>query len=452
MEKRPSLETIQIRLLCPSARTGALIGKGGSVIRQLQSLTSAKIRILDDPFEERVIQIVADNKASISNNADNLNIDANAEPKQDSSDDGGNSSAGGGGSGGGEEESSSSWSPLQKAVVRVFERIVKGDAADDKETEKESENLVVCCRMLLGFNQAGCLLGRGGRVLEKIGHENGTQIRVLTRDQIPPYAAPGDELLQITGHFSAVKKALFSISSSLQENGMHSQVDPFSPWGHTSGVHATGYHSRGYPSNPRHESAAVHSRVGLEEEVVFKLLCQADKVGSLIGKGGSVIRALQGETGALIKIADTSLDLDERIVVISAREHAEQRYSPAQDAIIRVHSRIAEIGFEPGSAVVACLLVHSQQIGYLLGKGGHIVTEMRRATGASIRVFSKEQLTKCAGSQNDEVVQAATSGNPRGASEVASGFVARNGPPGRCDTFCSLDYHYTYYVNLIFGV
>ncbi|XVF86205.1 hypothetical protein PTKIN_Ptkin18bG0021800 [Pterospermum kingtungense] len=405
MEKRPSLETIQIRLLCPSARTGALIGKGGSVIRQLQSLTSAKIRILDDPFEERVIQIVADNKASISNNADNLNIDANAEPKQDSSDDGGNSSAGGGGSGGGEEESSSSWSPLQKAVVRVFERIVKGDAADDKETEKESENLVVCCRMLLGFNQAGCLLGRGGRVLEKIGHENGTQIRVLTRDQIPPYAAPGDELLQITGHFSAVKKALFSISSSLQENGMHSQVDPFSPWGHTSGVHATGYHSRGYPSNPRHESAAVHSRVGLEEEVVFKLLCQADKVGSLIGKGGSVIRALQGETGALIKIADTSLDLDERIVVISAREHAEQRYSPAQDAIIRVHSRIAEIGFEPGSAVVACLLVHSQQIGYLLGKGGHIVTEMRRATGASIRVFSKEQLTKCAGSQNDEVVQ-----------------------------------------------
>ncbi|KAK6263911.1 hypothetical protein SCA6_019345 [Theobroma cacao] len=85
--------------------------------------------------------------------------------------------------------------------------------------------------------------------------------------------------------------------------------------------------------------------------------------------------------------------------------HAEQRYSPAQDAVIRVHSRIAEIGFEPGAAIVARLLVHSQQIGCLLGKGGHIVTEMRRATGASIRVFPKEQLTKCVGSQNDEVVQ-----------------------------------------------
>lgn len=201
MEKRSSPETIQIRLLCPSARTGALIGKGGSVIRQLQSLTSTKIRILDDPFEERVIQIVADNKSSTSNNADNPNANTNAEPKQDSSDDACNSSSaggGGGGSGGGEEESTLYWSPLQKAVIRVFERIVKGDAADDKEAEKESENLVVSCRMLLGFNQAGCLLGRGGRVLEKIGHENGTQIRVLMRDQIPPCAAPGDELLQVS--------------------------------------------------------------------------------------------------------------------------------------------------------------------------------------------------------------------------------------------------------------
>lgn len=58
----------------------------------------------------------------------------------------------------------------------------------------------------------------------------------------------------------------------------------------------------------------------IEEEVVFKLLCQVDKVGSLIGKGGSVIRHLQNETGAYIKIADAPPDSDERVVVISARE------------------------------------------------------------------------------------------------------------------------------------
>ncbi|KAK9281134.1 hypothetical protein L1049_004027 [Liquidambar formosana] len=142
----------------------------------------------------------------------------------------------------------------------------------------------------------------------------------------------------------------------------------------------------------------------LEEEVVFKLLCQLDKVGSLIGKGGSIIRSLQNETGASIKIVDAAPDSDERVVLISARENSEQKHSPAQEAVIRVHCRIAEIGFEPGAAVVARLLVHSQQIGCLLGKGGIIIAEMRRATGASIRVFSKEQVPKC-GSQNDELVQ-----------------------------------------------
>lgn len=69
-----------------------------------------------------------------------------------------------------------------------------------------------------------------------------------------------------------------------------------------------------------------------------------------------------------------------------------------------MHCRLAEIGFERGAAVVARLLVRSQQIGCLLGKGGSIINELRRATGASIRIFQKEQVPKY-GYQNDEVVQ-----------------------------------------------
>ena len=61
----------------------------------------------------------------------------------------------------------------------------------------------------------------------------------------------------------------------------------------------------------------------MEEEVVFKLLCQVNKVGSLIGKGGSIVWALQTETGVSIKIADAAPDADEKVVVISAREACE---------------------------------------------------------------------------------------------------------------------------------
>ncbi|KAB2610964.1 KH domain-containing protein [Pyrus ussuriensis x Pyrus communis] len=209
-------------------------------------------------------------------------------------------------------------------------------------------------------------------------------------------------------YFSTVKKALLSVSGCLQDNpkvdvansgatkilggsshgtGIIVQVDPIAHWGFGPGFNASDYHSRNYSSNPGPENIG-------SEEVVFKLLCHVDKVGSLIGKGGSVIRTMQNETGASFKIADCAPDSDERVIIISAQENPEQEYSPAQEAVIRAHHRIAEIGFEPGAAVVARLLVHPQQIGCLLGKGGFIITEMRRATGASIRIFPKEQVQK----------------------------------------------------------
>ena len=40
----------------------------------------------------------------------------------------------------------------------------------------------VCCRLLAGSNQVGCVLGRGGKIVEKIRQESGAQVRVLPRD------------------------------------------------------------------------------------------------------------------------------------------------------------------------------------------------------------------------------------------------------------------------------
>jgi len=87
--------------------------------------------------------------------------------------------------------------------------------------------------------------------------------------------------------------------------------------------------------------------------------------------------------------------------------------SIAQDAVLRVHSRLVE-GVDIGSLVPARLLVPAQQIGCLLGKGGSIIAEMRRTTGANIRIFSKEQVPKCA-QPNDEVVQVLDNFSPVGA-------------------------------------
>ncbi|KAG7594862.1 K Homology domain type 1 superfamily [Arabidopsis thaliana x Arabidopsis arenosa] len=406
--KRPATtataaESVHFRLLCPASRTGAIIGKGGSVIRHLQSVTGSKIRVIDDipvPSEERVVLIIAPSgkKKDDSNVCDSENH-SSEEPKQEK----GSELAGT--SGGDDEEAPSS---AQMALLRVLERIVFGDDAasvDGDELDKgESESL---CRMIVRGNQVDFLMSKGGKMIQKIREDSGAIVRISSTDQIPPCAFPGDVVIQITGKFSSVKKALLLITNCLQETGAPPTWDecPFPQPGYPPDYHSMEYHPQwDHPPNPMPEDVGPFNRPVVEEEVAFRLLCPADKVGSLIGKGGAVVRALQNESGASIKVSDPTHDSEERIIVISARENLERRNSLAQDGVMRVHNRIVEIGFEPSAAVVARLLVHSPYIGRLLGKGGHLISEMRRATGASIRVFAKDQATKYE-SQHDEIVQ-----------------------------------------------
>ncbi|KAF3550007.1 hypothetical protein DY000_02010418 [Brassica cretica] len=391
--------SLEFRLLCPASRTGAIIGKGGSVIRHLQSLTGSKIRVIDDipvPSEERVVLITAPNaaKKDDSSNAcdpENPSSDQTKPPETAAADKPG-------------EEAP----PSSSALVRVLERIVFGDDAanaDGSELDKgEFEGL---CRVLVRGNQVDYLMSQGGMMMQRIREDSGASVRIASTDQIPPCAFPGDVVIQINGKFSNVKKALLMITNCLQESGAPPTWEEcsFPPPGYPPDYHSMEYHQWDHPPNPMPEDVGPFNRPPIvEEEVSFRLLCPADKVGSLIGKGGAVVRALQNETGASIKVSDPTHETEERIVVISARENLERRHSLAQDAVMCVHNRIVEIGFEPSAAVVARLLVHSPFIGRLLGKGGHVISEMRRATGASIRVFAKDQATKYE-SQHDEIVQ-----------------------------------------------
>lgn len=79
--------------------------------------------------------------------------------------------------------------------------------------------------------------------------------------------------------------------------------------------------------------------------------------------------------------------------------------------MILVFNRSIEVGIEKGldsgskgSPVSARLVVPSNQVGCLMGKGGSIVLEMRKASGAGIRIMGSDQIPKCA-SENDQVVQ-----------------------------------------------
>eukprot|EP00250_Pteridium_aquilinum_P035601 c9705_g1_i2 orf=1313-2086(+) len=145
----------------------------------------------------------------------------------------------------------------------------------------------------------------------------------------------------------------------------------------------------------------------LEEEFMICVLCPNEKIGSVIGKGGSVIRKLREDSGAKIRVCDQVGDSDERVIQISAMEFIDSYASPTLEAVMQVFRRLAEITADRDGrhAIFSIrLLVRANQIGCLLGKGGQIITEMRKTSRANIRIPPKEELPSCA-DENSELVQ-----------------------------------------------
>lgn len=72
--------------------------------------------------------------------------------------------------------------------------------------------------------------------------------------------------------------------------------------------------------------------------------------------------------------------------------------------MIKVQGRTAiEMGGDKGGIVTTRLLIPTNQIGCLLGKGGSIIADMRRATRANIRILPKDTLPRCALETNEPV-------------------------------------------------
>ena len=153
------------------------------------------------------------------------------------------------------------------------------------------------------------------------------------------------------------------------------------------------------------------------EDTVYRYLCPVKKIGSVIGRGGEIVKQLRIDTKSKIRIGETVPGSDERVITIysasneaNALEESSDYSSPAQQALFKVHHRVVADDLmgeesEVGShQVTARLLVPSDQIGCIIGKGGQIVQNIRTETGALIRILKDDHLPRCALS-SDELVQ-----------------------------------------------
>lgn len=190
--------------------------------------------------------------------------------------------------------------------------------------------------------------------------------------------------------------------------------------------------------------------------VVFRILCPASKIGSVIGKGGCIISEIRQESGVKVKIEDTIPGCDERVITITGsdkesedteqnkeayseetdnkgkgdetKNHSEndedkdsvlvedsncgKGTSSVQKALLLVFERMVEGEEETTegdvegtkSSFVLRLLVLSNQVGCILGKGGSVIKQMSADSGAQIRILPRDKLPLCA-SASDELVQ-----------------------------------------------
>ncbi|KAJ8619858.1 hypothetical protein MRB53_028387 [Persea americana] len=383
----PKANDTVYRILCPGSKIGGVIGKGGNIINALRDETHAKIRIVDGiPGADERVVIISSQSTGISGQ------NTNEDPRND----GPNEK---------EHELMHPLCPAQDALLKVHDRIVVEEDQDGNLIYEPNEHDdVVTARLLVPSVQVGCLLGKGGTIIQQLRNDTGATIRIMPAEHLPADAIGTDELVQISGTLTVAKKALYEVSTLLHQNPRKESIPP------NGGTH--GFHASGAPLQPRnpvwsHQNSggfnAMHGRnTGELAEFSMKMLCSAEKTGGVIGKGGANVRQLQQETGASILVDSIVPDSDERVITVSAKEAPWDPRSPTIQAILQLQGKACEIS--DNGIVITRLLVPSSKIGCILGEGGRVITEMRRRTQADIRVYSKSDRPNCA-SPDEELVQ-----------------------------------------------
>ncbi|KAL2499427.1 RNA-binding KH domain-containing protein [Abeliophyllum distichum] len=421
------------RILCQSKKIGSVIGKGGNIVKALREETQAKITVSDSVpgSDERVIIIFSPSDKRAKGYNDNMD---DKDPQADK-----------------EDDVMKPHCAAQYALLKVHDRIAEEDLGGAGNVDEN--DTVITARLLVPNNMVGCLLGRKGDVIQRLRSDTGANIRVLPADHLPACAMSTDELVQISGKPAIAKKALYVVSTLLHQNprkdkpplgfpspyvsqgfspgpplanmpprgnapwlrhDIDSHSMPPMPWKGEYGIRPSAYGPDDFDGVPPPRGREAPS------EFTMKILCSAEKIGSVIGKGGFNVKQLQQETGASIHVENASAVSDERVIRVSSFEVLWDQRSQTIDAILQLQNRTSE--YSEKGTITTKLLVPSSKVGCILGQGGHVINEMRRRTNADIRVFSKEDKPKCA-SEDEELVQ--ISGNVGVAKDALAEIASR---------------------------
>ncbi|KAF3666174.1 putative nephrocystin-3-like [Capsicum annuum] len=417
----PSLMvTTSYRILCYDVKAGGVIGKSGSIIKAIRQHTGAWVNMheLIPGDDERIIEI-----------SDTRRRDPDGRMP--------------------------AFSPAQEALLLIHERILDSDGgggggggySGGMEMEEEfrmrgvSGNNRAVTRLVVSRMHVGCLLGKGGKIIEQMRMETKTHIRILPRDHtLPRCVSMSEEIVQVVGETIAVKKAVEIISSRLRESQHrdrgHFPGRPHSPErfvppddefiphmnntarrmsenGSTFGSRMPAGMNSGRSNNFSSSSSGYAIESGIAptndngqimyvEDLVFRILCPIDRVDTVAGESDGIIDLLQNEIGVDVKILNPIASSDEQVIIISSDEGPDDELFPAQEALLHIQTRIVDLLPEKGYIITTRLVVQTDEVECLGGRDAPL-SDMKLA-GATVKILPKEELPPCL-SSTDEIVQ-----------------------------------------------
>ncbi|XXG74736.1 hypothetical protein AAC387_Pa07g3382 [Persea americana] len=405
-------ELIVYRILCRDSVIGCVIGKNGKVINSLRQETWARIKVVD-PFpgaNERVITIYCYVK-----DKDKKEV---------------------------HEDETEPLCAAQDALLKVHSTIataVDNFFQSDKEYKAE-------VRILVPTSQVANVIGKSGNTIKKLRAKTGANIKVTRKDPNDPthsFAMSFDNIVQITGDAENVNKALFAVSAIMYKfppkeeisldatvpelspsiiipadvpiyptGGLYAGADamvpptgsipPVVPAPHISELHSYTDAGTAWPVYTSALPAVpAYSGPSRSEELVIQLLCPSDRLGRVIGRGGSSIKSVRQESGARVDVGDPRADSEQCVITVTSTESADDLKSNAVEAVLLLQGKINDN--DDNNSVNFRMLVPTKAIGCLIGKGGSIINEMRKSTKADVRI-SKGKKPKCA-RDDDQLIE-----------------------------------------------
>ncbi|CAM9510341.1 unnamed protein product [Ascophyllum nodosum] len=186
------------------------------------------------------------------------------------------------------------------------------------------------------------------------------------------------------------------------------------------------------PPAAKRQRAVDHTESTRNINVVkagLSIMCPADSMGMLIGKGGSGLRELQSNSGVKVTLQETksmpegakergvglagALDhvsnvqrtifdkLNARRITALAASPAEEEYEHAYEAAKAAGldpNNITDTDLnDPSKVTVVRWIMSNTQCGWLIGKGGSGIQNIESSSGAQVRVASEKHTSKASG-------------------------------------------------------